>query len=488
MYFSASAEDLAGDEMWMQQLSLWGPAIPIGLAGAAVSSALGSIIIAPRTLQAIGSDEVLPSRVAAILAKGRKRDNEPVNASIVTCIIGFLIVSIGELNVVAELISMFFMVTYGAICMVSFFEHMAADPAYRPTFKSRWYISLGGGLLSFVLMFQMNFPFAVAALLFMVLIYLGISYKNKNRKGIENLFRGVIFQITRRWQILMQKRDEHSDQQHWRPFVLAMSRNSFQSRGGFDMVRWLAHKYGFGTYIHYIEGFLNSDTREEAKSIRNRLIKLAEGQKSRVYMDTMISPSFTSAIAQSVQLPGISGKGNNLILFEYNQREQEQLDQVVQNFNILKTAELDICLLRSSSRGFGYKNNIHIWITSTDYENSNLMILLGYILLGHPDWKKGTISIFSIFREDEREELESRLHTLIQEGRLAISPNNIQLIAQDQGGERYGAINHYSADADLTLIGFQDEDVTKGDHSLFTKFSGSGNVLFVNASNQHHIT
>ena len=60
LVLSASTEQLANNQMVMADISLWGPIIPIGLACAAVSSALGSVIIAPRTLQALGNDSVFP--------------------------------------------------------------------------------------------------------------------------------------------------------------------------------------------------------------------------------------------------------------------------------------------------------------------------------------------------------------------------------------------------------------------------------------------
>ena len=54
----------------------------------------------------------------------------------------------GDVDFVAQIISMFFMVTYGAICTVSFLEHFAADPSYRPAFRSRWYFSGFGAVIS----------------------------------------------------------------------------------------------------------------------------------------------------------------------------------------------------------------------------------------------------------------------------------------------------------------------------------------------------
>ena len=91
---------------------MFGLQIAIGLAAAAVSSALGSVMIAPRTLQALAVDGVFPENVSKWLSVGKGVANEPVRASFITCLIGFAFVSIGDINAVAEIISMFFMVTY----------------------------------------------------------------------------------------------------------------------------------------------------------------------------------------------------------------------------------------------------------------------------------------------------------------------------------------------------------------------------------------
>ncbi|MFT5980558.1 MAG: amino acid transporter [Flavobacteriales bacterium] len=482
LYYSAPLESLAQDELFMENIALWGPIIPIGLAGAAISSALGSIIIAPRTLQALGVDQLFPKRISKFVAKGNPKSNEPVFASVVTCLIAFIFVSMGDINAVASIISMFFMLTYGAICMVSFFEHMAADPSYRPTFRSKWYVSLFGGLLCIYLMFKMNAVYAWFSVALMVLIYLWVSFRNNERKGIANLFKGIIFQVTRGLQMLLQKRDAiNEDEDHWRPFVISISRNTFERRAGFDMVRWMAHRYGFGTYIHFIEGFLNNETKAKSIEVRNRLIKLSQDVKSRVYLDTIISPSYTSAIAQSVQFPGVSGKGNNMIVFEYADNERENIQQIIDNFKILKAVDLDICLLRSTPRAFGFEKNIHLWITSTEAENANLIILLGYILMGHPDWKGCNLNVYSIYHEDDRVEKEERLKSLIKDGRIPISQKNIELVKLDVNDDYRKAVNANSGDADLTIVGFNDRDLLEGGEQTFDGFDNVGNVLFVNA-------
>ena len=254
------------------------------------------------------------------------------------------------------------------------------------------------------------------------------------------------------------------------------------------MVSWVAHKYGFGTYMHFVEGYLSDETRKVSNEVKGRLINLASGVNSRVYLDTIISPSYTSAIAQAVQLPGISGKGNNMILFEYSTTDRQNLTHISENYNILKSTELDICVLQTSYKGFGFNKSIHIWITPTDAVNGNLMILLGYIILGHPDWKNAEIKIFSMYQEGEYGQMSAQLQELVTAGRLPISLNNIQLIRQQKGVNYKGIIDEYSEDADLTIIGFDDDEIADDGVQTFEGYKNLGNILFVNANDYKHLS
>ncbi|MCK5136040.1 MAG: hypothetical protein KAR19_09665 [Bacteroidales bacterium] len=485
---SASPGGLASDQLIMEKIALWGPIIPIGLAAASLSSALGSIMVAPRTLQAMGFDDVFPgSRLNKWLTRGKEKDNEPTNAGLVSIIIGFAFVAFGDFNFVAQIISMFFMVTYGAICLISLLEHFAADPSYRPTFKSRWYLSLVGAVTSFWLMFKMNAPYALLSLIFMGGIYMMVSGYKTKEKGLVNLFRGVIFQLSRQLQILAQRADKEDLNEHWRPFTICVSQDTFMRRSAFDILRWISLKYGFGTYIHYIKGFLTEKTNRESREILNKLIQLAAGSKNRVYLDTIISPSYTSAIAQVIQLSGISGKGNNMILFEFSQTNPEALEEALNTHDILHATGFDLCILNTSYKGFGYKKQIHIWITSSDYDNANLMILLGYIILGHPEWKKGIIKIFAIYQPEEADMKKEKLKELIREGRLPISLANISLISADKDKPTRELIGETSADADLTIIGFRHEQLKTEGYRLYTGYDRLGNVLFVSANKKKEI-
>lgn len=483
---STDLDNLANNQLVMSDIALWGPIIPIGLACAAISSALGSIMIAPRTLQALGKDDIFPTqKLGQWIAKGRKESNEPINGTLITCVIAFFFIIIGDINFVARIISMFFMVTYGAICLISFLEHFSGDPSYRPVFKSRWYISLMGALLSIWLMFKMDTLFAFISIIIMIYFYRIISKKSSDKREFVNLFRDVLEQIARQLQIFLQRKNDSVEKSvHWRPFVVSISDASLNRTNAFDITRWIAHKYGFGTYIHFIKGYLSKQTFSQSKEIKHKLI---EGKNTNVYIDTMISPSYTSALAQVVQLSSISGKENNLILLEYCESEKESFEDVISNFNLLHTTGYDVAIMRSNNDKTDHKKEIHIWLSSRDYENSNMMILLGYIILGHPEWKNAQIKVFSIYPKDQFEEYKQQMFDYIADGRLPISPRNMKMVPHDEEVNVKDIINDRSVNSDLTIIGFRGELVKKQKLEIFEGYNQIGNILFVNSKDKKDI-
>ena len=479
---SASTTDLISDQLIMSKIAFWGPIIPIGLAAATISSALGSFMVAPRTLQAIGGDKVFPiTFMNSWVSKGTDTTNEPRNATIITSLIAFVFVLMGDVNAVAEIISMFFLVTYGSLCLISFMQHFAADPSYRPSFRSKWYLSLLGTIMCIYLMFKINTPYALAAIVLMILIYLYISSKSGTKSGMASIFQGVIQQLSRRLQVFLQKAEKQSTEEEWRPAVICLSQDSFKRLGALELMKWISHSYGFGMYLHLEKAYLSRESKSSADVILEKLIHNVAENKSNVFVETMVTPSTTSAIAHAIQQPGISGQPNNMILFEFKRGETEWLSEIFDNYNLIKTIGLDIGILASSDRGFGYKKDIHIWIRKEDFENANLMILLSYIILGHPDWKKGEIKIYAAFPVDKLKEEQDQLIQLASTGRLPISTNNIYVLPLDVNKSRTDLINEYSAEADLTLIGFH-ESVVKSDNriKLFQGYDKLGNILFVN--------
>jgi hypothetical protein len=320
----------------------------------------------------------------------------------------------------------------------------------------------------------------------MGVIYLIISKYQPEKRGLENLFKGVMFQLSRQIQIFVQQANKEELGYNWRPFAVCVSADSFERQSAFDLLGWISHKYGFGTYIHYVEGFLSSQTYDESDKILERLINRAKGSKTRVYIDTVISPSYTSAIAQVIQLSGISGKGSNLILFEFPNNKPEALKNALDNYMLFDSCKMDVCFLNTSIKGFGYKKEIHVWIGRHDFHNANLMILLAYIILGHPDWEKGFIKIYSLVPAKESKEERKKWIERIKSARLPIAHGNVQIVSFNEGDDKTNIIKKQSYDADLTIVGFSSEEIKDGT-DMFTRYDHMGNILFVNAYRKKEI-
>lgn len=485
---SATPYELANDYFIMSKIAIWGPIIPIGLAAASLSSALGSVLVAPRTLQAIGADNIFASvRLNNFFAKQKRSNEEPQNANLITIIIAFVVVGMGNIDSVAMLISMFFMVTYGSICLVSLLEYFAADPSYRPTFHTKWQFSLIGALASFWFMFKMNSTYAFYAMIAMTVLYLIVSRGSSQKEGFVKLFRGVIFQMSRQLQILAQRTNQDDKEESWRPFAICISEDTFGAHSGFTLLSWISHRYGFGTYMHFIKGFLNKETTEESKVVLKNLVNMASTEKNKMYLDTIISPSYTSAIAQTIQLSGVSGKSNNLILFDYNMGHKESLQHIVDNYTMIKETGFDICILDSSVKGFGNKKEIHVWITPDDYDDANLMILLAYIISGHPDWRKPQIKIFALYLEQELEEKQNELMRRITTGRIPISKKNINVVALKEDGNVKKLLCKTSTNADLVIQGIHAKAINEHGIETFSGYEDLCNVLFVNSNKEKEI-
>ena len=481
---SAPPELLASDQLVMSKIAIWGPMIPIGLGAATLSSALGSILVAPRTIQAMARDRVVGSNVLNnFLGAGVGNSNEPRNATLVTGVIALVIVALGNVDFVARIISMFFMVTYGSLCAISFLEHFASRPGYRPSFRSRWYISLVGAVMCVFLMFQMDPLYALASIVVMTGIYrLMLRSRAGQADDLAAIFRGVFGQATRHMQIKLQRTNPVRLGSDWRPSVIMVDGRTFERAVPIQFLEQLCHRFGFGTYVHYIQGHLNGKTHEESRTTLAKLLKSTEHKQGDIFIDTVVSPSMRSALAQALQLPGVSGMENNTIMFAMSVHDEvTSLGDLQGDCLMAASAGMNVLLLRHGDHFFGNRRTIHVWLTWHDYRNANLMILLAYILLDHPDWHEAEISINAAFSHEQAHEETVKLRELISAGRIPITERRIRIFPTDDRVNFDKLVETHSADADLVIFGFTPDRLEKKGIDLFKRHPALRDVLWVSA-------
>ena len=478
---SATPHDLMKQPLIMSRIALFGwIIIPLGLAAATLSSAIGSFLVAPRTMQAIAADNSFPvEKMNRVLAKGKGKTNEPQNATFFTLLLALVFVVMGSIDAVAKIISMFFMITYASMNLISFLNHFGSDPSYRPSFQSKWYFSLSGFIFASVLMFLMNPLYAFISVVTIFLLYFWMKHVHQDRRGIENIFHGVMFQISRKLTTYLQTGT--IKERTWRPSAICISADTFKRDKIFDLLNWISYSHGFGTYMHFIQGYYSRETHLESKKVMERLIHKANRTEGSMIVSTIISPSYTSAIAQIIQTPGIAGVENNMIVFEYDKHHPDQLPQILENLRMVQAGDFDICILGSSMRNIKYYNGIHIWIRDLNRDNERLMILLSYVILGHPAWKHASISLFTLSPRNQMEETRKNIAKFVFEGRLPVSKNNITVIEKDPEVNFRMLVAQYSAEAALTIVGFYNEQLKHEGVKHFEGFDEIGDILFVNA-------
>ncbi|NND78802.1 MAG: amino acid permease, partial [Maribacter sp.] len=172
MSFAIDPDLLKTDYNILMKMALFAPAVVAGIWGATLSSALGGILGGPRILQAMSKDKVTPT----IFGKGRGANKEPINALFLVFIIAEAGILIGELDVIARVVSMFYLTAYGFI-NISYFLESWANPDFQPTFKIKRWIGLLGFIACFVVMFKLDMIAMMAALAVITALYFALQRK-----------------------------------------------------------------------------------------------------------------------------------------------------------------------------------------------------------------------------------------------------------------------------------------------------------------------
>jgi amino acid transporter len=215
-------EVLVGDYDALQKIALWGPFVVAGIWGATLSSALGSILGAPRILQATAVDRITPR----IFARGYGKANEPRNALVLACAIGWAGILIAELDAIARIVSMVFLATYGFLNISAAIESWVS-PDFRPSFRVPRFVSVVGASAAVLLMIQLDLLAMAGAVVAMGGLY---AYLQRRQLALESgdAWDGIWTSLVRTGLYRLRNRD--LQQRNWRPNILVFARHGSDDR------------------------------------------------------------------------------------------------------------------------------------------------------------------------------------------------------------------------------------------------------------------
>ncbi len=227
-----SAEELVNNYTIMIDRALWQPAVLAGLLAATFSAALSSIVGAPRILVALARDEIIPQGgwIGKLSTNG-----EPRRGLLLSSLVVLAALMIGNLNAIAPLITMFFLITYATLNLVVLLESQLGLMNFRPTFKIPQIIPLYGFGSCLFAMLVIDPRFSFVAAIIVLSIYFQLVKKPDNPK-IAGDVRSGIFEAIAQWAAKKVIEIDINNFRAWRPTLLVPVEHWSQLLGEFRLL------------------------------------------------------------------------------------------------------------------------------------------------------------------------------------------------------------------------------------------------------------
>jgi amino acid transporter len=440
----ADAQSLIDDPLIMRRLSLWGDAILLGVWGATLSSAVGSILGAPRVLQALARDGVLP-RPLRWLGRGNGAADEPRLGTLLTFGIAFVAVYFGNLNLIAPVLTMFFLTTYGVLNITSALETLLQSPSFRPSFKVHWAWSLLGALGCIAVMLLINPLATLFAVVFMLAISLWLRQRNV-RTGWSDLRQGLWLALTR---ISLRHLNSEPDVKNWRPHLLVMSGAPTQRWYLIDFANAISHKQALLSIVTVItESHITPQRLESLQAANSDYI---EKRGVEAFLRVFKAEDPFIGTERFIAAYGLGSLQPNTVVLGDSERAdiRHNYAQMLMNLHAL---ERNLIIVKENPQhSFGYRQRIDVWWSGLK-GNGGLMMTLAYLLTISHSWREATININVVVQDDAAVAPATRnLEQVVNSSRIGAATNVI--VAGDRPFVEI--LRHGSCDADMVFLGMR---------------------------------
>jgi len=473
---SATEQQLISNYNIIIDKSYFGPLIIAGILGATFSSALASLVGSSRILFAMGEHRVLP--YGKFLA-GQSANGQPRNAMLVTGIMIFITMLLRDLNAVAPLVTLFFLITYAMINVVVIIEQNLGLISYRPLFKINKWVPWVGLASSVMAMFIINPTISLISISIVFVVYWFLS-----RQHIETPFEDVrsgLFVSFAEWAAKHTWGMKTMQQRAWKPNLMVPVRDVVGAKGNFQFLRNIAKPKGSIKLLGIESNKANTKLAEELASL-SEAFRIKDVFSSWTVINT---DDFAQGVNYGNQaLKGAFFRPNVVFL---NLQQHDNYETEIRPV-IKESIRLEIGVLLYSSHPtalLGRRNMINVWVSDRtdnwdigwDIGNLDLSILIAYKL--KKNWDATIRLIIVIKDEKERENAHKFLKLLINLARLPETLTEVRV-----GNFKDTVANAPSAD--LNIFGMEENlrfefvkemTISTNSSCLFVKDSGHESIL-----------
>jgi hypothetical protein len=415
----------------MKRVASIGLLIGAGVIGATLSSAMASYLGAPRILQSLAGDRIFPLLLP--FSQGVGPTKNPRRGVLLSTAIALATIGLGKLNLIAPVVSMFFLISYGLLNYATFYEARTESPSFRPRF--RWFdlrLSLLGFILCLGAMLAIDVTAGAIAIAVLFAIYQYLKRSAGPARWADSS-RSYHLQHLREHLLAVAAEPEHP--RDWRPQLLAFSDDPHRRKQLLRFASWIEGRSGLTTVVRILEGegVKMLKLREEAEGELRK--DIAEHGFSAFPL-IMVAPKLQVGIHSLVQAFGIGPLRANTILLNW----PKQLPEKVLSLGGLRYG-------RNLQAAFRFGCNIIVldakeekWVNVEasavqdrridvwwwDDATSHLMLLLAYLMTRHEAWDGAKIRVLAPNNVYRLERAEEGLRATLESVRIEAEPAIVQ--------------------------------------------------------------
>jgi amino acid transporter len=417
---ATSPEELVSNYTIMFDMAIFRWVALAGLLAATFSSAMNSVIGASRVLQAMADHAIMPYSTWFAY---RGKSGIPRNAILLTAGITLLALMLRDLNTIAPLITMFFLITYGTINIVILIEQKLNLVSFRPLLKIPIYIPLMGAIGTLFTMFIINPAFSLVAIMMIILLYNLLMSRHITTTEPEGDVRSSLFVSLAEWAAKKSMTLPRSHGRAWRPNILIPAVNSQEIKGVSEFLRDITFPSG-------LVSILGIESEEVQPWLEQGLIPLVDDFRNEgIYSSytTIRSGTLHEGVLLSIQAMKSAFFGPN-ILFLRKPVSLEQRDEIITILSDSTSAKLGIIMYMSHPRaGLGRRRIIQLfipkncseWRSQSDGLNFDLALLIAYKL--KLNWDAELHLVIPIDHPDEEEPIRVSVKELLEYARISIT-------------------------------------------------------------------
>lgn len=441
--FARDPETLRANSLVWTDIAIFGPAVLGGLWGAILSSAIGSILGAPRTLQALSDDGLLPR----FLARTNAKTGEPVLALRLSGGLALLCVLLGDLNAVATVVTMFFLTTYGTLNAVAGLESLVGELSYRPRIRIPAWVSFLGAFGCMVAMVAIQPWAGVIALVAVGGIWVALS-RRAVRAAWGDLRSGLWFTLARL--SLLKLRESRFEARNWRPHVLVFAREVPRSLEMIRLACMMSQDRGIITVSTLLEG--DVEEHDHAEQLMRTNQALLDSKGLNAFYEVAAVPQVDNGIITVVQANGLAGLTSNTAMFGWAGDDSApglaRLLGLVRRMSGLEMCSLILRYVQPDQHS--PRNELVCWWRGKQH-NGDLMLLLAHLLTQSEGWRRVRVVLRSIVpTQEEADTLQRSMRTFLESVRIRA---DIEVLVPEPGQAIPSLIHMHSRNARLVLLG-----------------------------------